>query len=163
MLYCYYYGAVGSNPAGHKKKYTHFIFTLLACIGLYGPAWTQTTVASTDVTALLSERTALVEQGQSTRELDQQLFDAGYRPKAVVNILLLENGTQRVTFPTYLMIPEDKKDRIISRLSAHMPYLSAMVINTTLREVTFFVPATVSQEELNAVFDHFGYLGYEAH
>jgi hypothetical protein len=138
------------------------IFSLAAGICLCFQVTAQTS-ASADPANLLEQRSALIEQAQSTRELDQQLFNLGYRPKAIIATEVLENGSKRITFPTYLLIPEERKQRIIDRLTSHYLYLLSMEIDTGLREVTFLVPAATSQEELTAIFDHFGYLGYEEH
>jgi hypothetical protein len=157
----YYYICKGLRPLICQKR-TKRIFSLIAGICLCVQATAQTS-SSANLANLLEQRSALIEQAQSTRELDLQLFNAGYRPKAVIATEVQENGFKRISFPTYLVIPEDRKQRVIDRLALHYTYLSSMEIDTQLHQVTFLVPAATSQEELTAIFDHFGYLGYEEH
>jgi hypothetical protein len=157
MHYYYKRRVVGSLPSCHRKKNILIVLAFVAC-----PCFSAS-AQSTDISALLSERSVLIAQGQSTRELDQQLFNANYRPKAIIHAELLENGSRRITFPLYLTLTEDKKGSVVQRLAGHYPYLTSLEIDTDLRQAVMYVPATVSTEELNAIFDHFGYLGYEEH
>lgn len=114
------------------------------------------------ITQLLSLRNERITQQLETREIDQQLFTLGYRPKAVITSEALENGQLRITFPTYQPIPDAKKARIEERLGQHYgAYLLSINVEPQLQKVTLLVPATTTSEQLDALFDHFGYLGHE--
>lgn len=133
------------------------LFSLFSSIAI-----SQNTETNSTISDLLSQRAALIEQSQSTRELDVQLFELGYRPKAVIHSQTLENGSLRIDFPIYRALPEEKKERVIQRLSSYYAStLLSMEIDTELLEVTLFVNATISSEEIDAIIDHFGYEGHE--
>ncbi len=133
------------------------LFSLFSSI-----AMSQNSATNSTITDLLNQRAVLIEQSQSTRDLDVQLFELGYRPKAVIRTQTLENGSLRIEFPIYKALPEEKKERVIQRLSSYYAStILSMEIDTELLEVTVFVNATISTEEIDAIIDHFGYEGHE--
>lgn len=118
--------------------------------------------AGSEVTQLLNARNERIDQSLDTREIDRQLYALGHLPKAVVTTETLENGHLRIQFPTYQPIPEAKKTRIEERLGVHYnAYLLSINVEPTLEKVTIVVPATTTAEQLDALFDHFGYQGHE--
>ncbi|HLP55963.1 MAG TPA: hypothetical protein VK151_13090 [Fluviicola sp.] len=145
----------------NKEKTKRYALYLVFFIGLTG----QTALSQTENTAaidqLLAERSSRITQSESTRDLDYRLFELGYRPKAVITTETLENGNLRVVFPTYLSISADKKIRIEERLSQHYSYMSHISVDTELKQVTLILSPNTSTEELDSIFDHFGYAGHE--
>lgn len=117
---------------------------------------------SDDITQLLNTRNDRIAQQLDTREVDMQLYLLGHRPKAVIASELLENGQLRIVFPTYQQIPDAKKVRIEERLGQYYgSYLHSITVDPTQQMVTILVPASATSEQLDAIFDHFGYLGHE--
>jgi len=138
-----------------------FLLVLFFCM-FTGISISQNTTANSAITDLLNQRAMLIEEAQSTRDIDVQLVELGYRPKAVIHSQTTVNGGIRIEFPIYLLIPADKKDRVIQRLSNYYaPTLFSLEIDTELRMVTLFVNATISSEEIDSIIDHFGYSGHE--
>lgn len=155
----YYFSRVCTRRINERaKRYTLYLlfFAGLSYQTTYGQ--TETSAA---VTQLLSERSSRITQSTPTRDIDMQLFELGYRPKAVVTTQTLENGSLRVIFPTYLAVSADKKVRIEERLSQHYAYLSSISVDTDLQQVTLILLPTTSSEELDSIIDHFGYAGHE--
>lgn len=164
MLTYYYSSETIGRPASKWSVRLFSGFILAFFFSLNAAAQTNAAPAdgSAEFTAtLLGQRNERIAQSLDTRDLDRQLFDLGYRPKAVLTTELLENNARRITFPTYLAIAEDRKARIIDRLGPHYPYMSAMTIHTELQTVSFVVAAGTSDAEIDAILDHFGYLGHE--
>lgn len=159
----YYYSSetIGRPTAKYSLWSVRLFFLFLFSFSFSPGASAQADASSEALTALLAQRTERIGQSLDTREVDLQLFNLGYRPKAVITTESLENTTRRITFPTYLSISEDRKTRIIDRLASHYPYMSGMDIHTELQFVTFLVAAGTSDEEIDAILDHFGYLGHE--
>ena len=115
-----------------------------------------------EIAQLLQSRNEQITLQQNTREIDQQLYLLGHLPKAVITSQLLENGQLRIEFPTYQPIPDAKKTRIEERLGQHYAsYLLSISVNKQQQLVTIIVPASTTSEQLDAIFDHFGYLGHE--
>lgn len=155
----YYFMQVGKCLInGSSKRYAlYFLFM----IGLSSQTAFGQTESSTTVNQLLAERSGRIAQSENTRDLDLQLFELGYRPKAIVTTQTLENGGLRIVFPTYLTVTADKKVRIEERLSQHYSYLSSISVDTELQQVILILLPTTSSEELDAIIDHFGYAGHE--
>lgn len=138
-----------------------FLLVLLFSLSS-GIATSQNATTNSTITDLLHQRATLIEQSQSTRDLDVQLAELGYRPKAIISSQTLENGSLRIEFSIYRAIPEEKKERVIQRLSSY--YASTILsleIDTELLKVALFVNANISSEEIDAIIDHFGYSGHE--
>ena len=143
---------------GKSKRYALY---LLFFVGLSSQTAFGQTETSAAVTQLLSERSSRITQSTPTRDIDLQLFELGYRPKAVITTQTLENGSLRIIFPTYLAVSADKKARIEERLSQHYSYLSSISVDTDLQQVTLMLLPNTSSGELDSIIDHFGYAGHE--
>ncbi|MDH4471888.1 MAG: hypothetical protein QE487_04725 [Fluviicola sp.] len=155
----YYISRIGKSLInGRSKRYALY---LLFFVGLSSQTAFGQTETSTAITQLLSERSSRITQSTPTRDIDMQLFELGYRPKAVVSTQTLENGNLRIIFPIYLAVSADKKIRMEERLSQHYSYLSSISVDTELQQVTLLLLPTTSSEELDSIIDHFGYAGHE--
>lgn len=153
---CVYRDSKSRNLFNCTSFISGFLLVLLAYCNI---SWGQEFNSGID--SLLSERSARVEQLQDTRSIDLQLFQLGYRPKAIITTEQLENGTLRVTFPTYLIIPEEKKQRIIDRLSNTYSYLISIQIAVETQETILNIPAENASAKIDELVNHFGYEGHE--
>ncbi|MES2557411.1 MAG: hypothetical protein V4604_14750 [Bacteroidota bacterium] len=144
-----------------ERRSKRVAFQLLFFIGLISQTAFGQTEPSTAVNQLLTERSSRIAESAPTRDLDLQLFELGYRPKAIVSTQTLENGNLQIVFPIYLAVSAEKKIRIEERLSQHYSYLSSISVDTELKQVTLILLPNTSSEELNSIVDHFGYAGHE--
>ena len=111
-----------------------------------------------EINSLLAQREVLLQSSESTLEVDKQLFNLGYRPKAQVTIV----GNQ-VTFPLFLPVSPNKQAVMEARIKSIHPTLTSLV----LIEETQTIRATFSSEPTTQhildVITHFGFNSYEAH
>lgn len=154
----YYFTQAGRLIENRTKRYALYLLFFIGLTGQTAFGQTENTAA---VNQLLTERSSRITQSENTRDIDLQLFELGYRPKAVIASQTLENGSLRIVFPTYLAISPEKKIRIEERLSQYYSYLSAISVDTELKQATIILLPTTSPEELDAIIDHFGYAGHE--
>lgn len=154
----YYITRVGKLFEGRSKRYALY---LLFFIGLTGQTAFGQTETSAAVNQLLAERSSRITQSTPTRDIDLQLFELGYRPKAVVTTQMLENGSIRLNFPIYRIVSPNDALKIETRLSQNYTYMTSINVNSDLQEVTLLLNAGVSAEEIDAIVRHFGYFGHE--
>jgi len=110
-----------------------------------------------EINALLVQRESLVQSSESTSEVDRQLFNLGYRPKAQVTI----TGNS-IHFPLFIPVSANKQAVMESRIKSVNPTLSSLI----LIESTQTIQATFSQEPTTQnildIIIHFGFISYEA-
>lgn len=151
----------GSTTLCHGNLFQH-MKQLTAVLFLFFFSQVALAQQSDEITQLLNTRNERIAHQLDTREVDMQLYLLGHRPHAVIASEALENGQLRIVFPTYQPIPEAKKVRIEERLGQHYgAYLHSITVDPAQQRVTILVPATTTSEQLDAIFDHFGYLGHE--
>lgn len=153
---CVYRDSKSRNLFNCTSFISGFLLVLLVCSNA---AWSQE--STPEISSLLSERFARLEQSQDTRSIDLQLFQLGYRPKAIITEEQLENGTLRITFPYYLSIPEEKKQRITDRLSSTYSYLISIQVATLTQEIILNIPIEDASTKIDELVNHFGYEGHE--
>lgn len=146
-----------TNP---KRTFQRTLLSLLFFFSAL-PVFAQENPSSAEIDALLLQRSELIAQASDTRSTDRELFALGYRPTAVITRQVLESGAVRITFGAYQTIQEERKDRVIQRLTATYPYLISMEIATASQTVSFQLTAGSSAAEINSIVEHFGYLGHE--
>lgn len=156
------------NPASLGVSSCYKKILLRVLLLLFTGFSAQLAVAQTEpatdqtIAGLLQQRNTLISGNESTRELDQQLYQLGHRPKAVISSQTLENGNLRVSFPFYLAIDEARKDRIVQRLTTYYSsYLYSLDISLISQEIILNLAPGTSGESIDAIVDHFGYLGHE--
>lgn len=108
------------------------------------------------ITQLLTERDNLLSQSQSTLEIDKQLFNLGYRPKAQVTII--GNG---FTFPLFLPVSPTKQAVMESRIKSVCPFLLTLQLNEQDQSIIAQLSETPTPAMILDIIIHFGFEAYE--
>ena len=108
------------------------------------------------VTQLLAQRETLLNQSQSTLDVDTQLFNLGYRPKAQVTII--GNG---FTFPLFLPVSPNKQAVMESRIKSICPFLLTLQLNEQDQSIIAQLAETPTPDMIQEIIIHFGFESYE--
>lgn len=132
--------------------------TLLAVFLLFGSSFTFSQNVNAEIDNLLAQREQLIQSSQSTTDVDKQLFDLGYRPKAQVTV----SGNQ-ISFPTFLPVSPAKQAVMENRIKSVNPTLSTLVLieSTQVIQATFTEAPTT--QNIYDIIVHFGFNSYETH
>jgi len=136
-------------------------FVLLVGCSLNLSAQTTASDTTAELSALFSERTELVSQSKSTRELDRRIYQLGSKPKAIIQTSTLENGTIRLEFPYYLDISERSTGRITQMVTQQFPFLTSIDYNLPETIIVCLLAAGTSESQLEEITNYFGFSGYE--
>ena len=130
-------------------------FLLIAwCFVLY-----NTAVAQSPIDDLNAQRSILIQNGESTENVDMQLYHLGYLPKAIVH----QNSSVQIEFPFYHPISTDKATRVQQRLTAYYPFLTEIEVLVPEKKIRASFTQVPTAEMINEIVSHFSYSGYEIH
>ncbi|MFY7990075.1 MAG: hypothetical protein ACOVO3_05035 [Fluviicola sp.] len=130
------------------------VFLSIFSLGLTAGAYAQSTVQE-----LLTQREVLIASGTSTSAIDSQLYGLGHVPKAIVNM----SGTNQIEFPFYQAIPQEKVQRIQSRLMSYYSYVTAIDVLLSENKIRVTYSSAPTAEMINELVSHFSYIGHEVH
>ncbi len=108
------------------------------------------------ITQLLSQREVLLNESSSTLEVDKELFNLGYRPKAAVTIV--GNG---FTFPLFLPVSPNKQAVMESRIKSVCPFLLTLQINEQDQSIIAQLSEAPTPAMIRDIIIHFGFEEYE--
>lgn len=111
-----------------------------------------------EIQQLLAQRETRIAEAQSTTDLDQQLFNLGYRPKAAVTV----TGNS-IQFPLFLPVSANKQAVMQDRLRTAYPFLLSIQLDATAEHIVATVNDTPTPEMITDIITHFGFDGYEQH
>jgi hypothetical protein len=111
------------------------------------------------IETLLTQRHLLIDKGESTKPVDQQLSSLGVLPSAILSKTI--NATSfLIKFVTYKTIKPEHIERITQRLRSSFPTLKKCEI-TTEGAVTAEFESSASDETIQSFLLILGYKGYE--
>ena len=119
---------------------------------------TQISTAEAEIQTLLSQRQDLINSSLSTLEVDKQLFNLGYRPKAKVTQI-----GNSISFGLFLPVHASKQAVMESRIKSVNPTLMSLTLNPTDQRITAVFSEPPSALNINDIITHFGFVGYEAY
>jgi len=108
------------------------------------------------IATLLEQRTSLNDQSLNTLDVDRQLFNLGYRPKAEIT-----STGNSFSFPVFLPVAPEKQAVMESRIKSICPFLVSLQLNPQLQTITAVVTGSVTESMINDIITHFGFVGYE--
>ena len=115
--------------------------------------------AQQNVGDLLTQRQTIISNGGSTSSIDQQLYQLGHVPTAIVTLI----GTNQIEFPFFQPIPDEKVTRIQQRLMATYSYVSAIEVIQTSSIIRITYTQAPSPTMITELVTHFSYNGHEIH
>jgi len=145
----YYY-----TPSVRRKLRTLALPVFLVLCGSF-TSFSQD--ANSEINTLLEQRELLLQSSESTLEVDRQLFNLGYRPKAQVTIV----GNQ-VTFPLFMPVSPNKQAVMESRIKSVHPTLTSLVLIEGTQTIRATFSSEPSTQNILDVITHFGFNSYEA-
>jgi hypothetical protein len=121
--------------------------------------WANSLCAQENVVALLNQRQALIDAGSSTSSVDQQLYQLGHVPAAIVTMI----SSNQLEFPYYHPIPQEKIVRIQQRLMATYSYVSNIEVLQNISKIRITYTQAPDAAMINELVTHFSYVGHEIH
>ncbi len=115
--------------------------------------------AQQNVEDLLNQRQGLIATGASTTSIDQQLYQLGHIPKAVVSLVT----PNQIEFPFYHPISQEKVVRIQQRLIATYSFVSNIEVLQNISKIRITYTQAPDATMINELVTHFSYAGYEIH
>lgn len=137
-----------------KKNLRTFLCFLV--LSFSGAVSCQAQSNQEQITQLLTQREALLSESSSTLELDKQLFNLGYRPKAHVTVI--GNG---FTFSLFLPVSPTKQAAMESRIKSVCPFLLTLQLNEQDQSMIAQLSEAPTPAMIRDIIIHFGFEEYE--
>ena len=109
---------------------------------------------------LLQERAEVLRNNGKTKTIDQELFNLGYLPVAIVS-KTSDDLNIIMEFPLYKNIRKENEDRFIARVRSLYPQIEELNIDQEQELVKVNFTNNITEEEINSFLKIFGYQGFE--
>lgn len=115
--------------------------------------------AQQNIGDLLTQRQTIISNGGSTISIDQQLYQLGHVPTAIVK----QENPLLINFEYFHLISPGNAQQLQQRFLASYSFINNIEILTTVNRVRVNFNQSPTEEMINRIVSHFSFNGYEIH